>query len=70
MYESSKSNGNIVVTTKNTCCFRLDRVWNIHVETTENNISRFLDLNIFWESKLPQESPRGSTFGARSISRC
>ena len=46
--------------TKNTCYFRLDRVWNIHVETTENSISTFLDFNIFWESNLPQEPPRGS----------
>ena len=60
MYECSKSNGNIVVKTKNTCYFPLDRVWNIHVETTENSISRFLDFNIFWGSKLPQETPRGS----------
>ena len=30
--------------TKNTCYFRLDRVWNIHVETTENSISSILDL--------------------------
>ena len=46
--------------TKTTCYFRLDRVWNIHVETTENSISTFLDFNIFWESNLPQEPPRGS----------
>ena len=56
MYECSKSNGNIVVMTKNTCYFRLDRVWNIHVETTENSISRFLDFNIFWGSM--QFAPR------------
>ena len=60
MYECSKSNGNIFVKTKNTCYFPLDRVWNIHVETTENSISRFLDFNIFWGSKLPRETPRGS----------
>ena len=60
MYEGSKSNGNTVVMTKNTCFFRLDRVWNIHVETTENSISRFLDFNIFWGSKLPQETATGS----------
>ena len=58
-YECSKLNGNIVVMTKNTCYFRLDRVWNIHVETTENTISRSLDFNIFWGSSLPQEIPRG-----------
>ena len=59
--ECTKSNGNIVVMTiKNTCYFRLDRVWNIHVETTENSISRFLDFNIFWGSNLPQQTPRGS----------
>ena len=46
--------------TKTTCYFRLDRVWNIHVETTENGISRFLVFNIFWGSNLPQETPRGS----------
>ena len=45
---------------KKTCYFRLDRVWNIHLETTENSISRFLDFNIFWGSNLPQETPRGS----------
>ena len=60
MYECSKSNGNIFVKTKNTCYFPLDRVWNIHLETTENSISRFLDFNIFWGSKLPRETPRGS----------
>ena len=60
MYECSKSNGNIVVKTKNTCYFTLDRVWNIHEKTTENSISRFLDFNIFWGSKLPRETPRGS----------
>ena len=60
MYECSKSNGNIVVMTKNTCYFRLDPVWNIHVETTENSISRFLDFNIFWGSNLPQETHKGS----------
>ena len=43
--------------TKTTCYFRLDRVWNIHVETTENSISRFLDFNIFWGSYSPQETP-------------
>ena len=61
MYECSKLNGSIVVMTKDTCYFRLDRVWNIHVETTstENSISRFLDFNIFWGSNLPQETPRG-----------
>ena len=48
--------------TKNTCYFSLDRVWNIHAETTENSISRFLDFNIFSGSKKPLE--------ARSISRC
>ena len=46
------------------CCYDWkyllpDRVWNIHVETTENSISRFLDFNIFWGSNLPQETPRG-----------
>ena len=60
MYECSKSNGNIVVKTKTTCYFTLDRVWNIHEKTTENSISRFLDFNIFWGSKLLQEPPRGS----------
>ena len=60
MYECSKSNGNIVVKTKKTCYFTLDRVWNIHEKTTENSISRFLDFNIFWGSNLPQETPRGS----------
>ena len=60
MYECSKSNGNIVVMTKNTCYLRLDRVWNIQVETTENSISRFLDFNIFGGSNLPQEIPGGS----------
>ena len=60
MYEWSKSNGNIVVMTKNTCYFRLDQVWNIQVETSENSISRFLDFNIFWGSNLPQETPGGS----------
>ena len=59
-YERSKSNRNIVVMTKTICYFRLDRVWNIHVQTTENSISRFLDFNIFWGSNLPQETPRGS----------
>ena len=47
MYECSKSNGSIVVKTKSTCYFPLDRVWNIHVEATENSICRFLDFNIF-----------------------
>ena len=60
MYECSKSNGNIVAVTKNTCYFRLDGVWNIHVETTGNTTSKFLDFNIFWGSSLPQETPRGS----------
>ena len=60
MYERSKSKGNIFVTTKNTCYFTLDRVWNIHVETTENSFSRFLVFNIFCGSKLRQETPRGS----------
>ena len=46
--------------TKNTCYFPLYRIWNIHLETTENSISRFLDFNIFWGSKLPRETPRGS----------
>ena len=50
----------IVVMTKNTCYFILDRVWNIHVETTENSISRFLDFNTFWVSNLPQKTPRSS----------
>ena len=31
--------------TKNTCYFRLDRVWNIHVETTEN-IREISDSNL------------------------
>ena len=64
-YECTKSNGIIVVMTiKNTCYFRLDRDWNIHVETTENSISRFLDFNIFW-GKKPLEA---RAFGTRSIS--
>ena len=70
MYECSKSNGNIVVMTKNTSYFRLDRVLNIHMETTKNSISRFLDFNIFWGSNLPKEPLEARTFCARSISRC
>ena len=61
MYECSESNRNIVVMTKTTCSFRLDRVWNIHVETTENSISSILDFKIFWGStELHLETPRGS----------
>ena len=61
MYECTKSNWNIDVMTKNTCYFRLDRVWNIHVETTENSISSILDFKILWGStELHLETPRGS----------
>ena len=56
--------------TKNTCYFRPDRVWNIHVETTKKSISWFLDFNIFWGSNLPQETLEAHAFGARSISYC
>ena len=60
----------LLVMTKNTCYFRLDRVWNIHVETTKKSISWFLDFNIFLGSNLPQETPEARAFGARSISYC
>ena len=70
MYEGSKSNGNIVVRTKNTCYFRLDRVWNIHVETIESSISRFLDFNIFWGKICPKKPLEAHAFGTHSISRC
>ena len=59
--------------TTNTCYFRLDRVWNIHLEATEtDSISRFLDFNIFWGSmQFAQKKPlEARAFGARSISRC
>ena len=57
MYECSKSNGSIVVMTKNTSHFRLDRVGNIHVETNENSISSILYSR--FQNFLPQETPRG-----------
>ena len=61
MLNVPRSNGNIAVMTKTTCYFRLDRVWNIHVETTENSISSILDFKIFWGStELHLETPRGS----------
>ena len=56
--------------TKNTCYFRLDQVWNIHVETTENSISSILDFKIFCKSNCPKKPLEARAFGARSISCC
>ena len=60
----------ILLLTKNTCCFRLDRVWNIHGETTEKSIFSILDFKISWGSNCPKKPLEACAFGARSISRC